>query len=158
MPLKAFKNFSEVPFRYSVLVYLGKTFETSTLQRFRAWAQAPRGTFVFDKNAAAVRSFDRVFFQTHEQKEKLREACWLSEGEKILCPTLGLSITAPQQWHFRFFRPGDRYQGKKLKDLFQKHRIPVIERSVFPVAEGPDQNLVWHRLVDHPAVTVTWKN
>jgi tRNA(Ile)-lysidine synthetase-like protein len=63
-------------------------------------------------------------------------------GQRLRCAPLGW--TAHARGDFledkvaRFFRPGDRYQGKKLKEWWLERRVPAPERPFVPLVARPE--------------------
>ena len=73
-----------------------------------------------------------VFF--HGPRQRAARRAWT-----LACSPL------PPGLEWRFFRPGDTFQGKKLKERFLELRIPRPERHLLPiVARCGSSEVVWH--------------
>lgn len=60
----------------------------------------------------------------------------------------------------RYFRPGDRFQtnGKKLKEIFQRKRLPAPERKLIPVLARPGTSeVVWYLGVSEDSEVISQK-
>jgi tRNA(Ile)-lysidine synthetase-like protein len=86
-------------------------------------------------------SCGQIFFQTPSQREALSGVgAWHSSEAGFSHPRIGrFRLVAPPHTDLvpRFFQPGDRFGGKKLKELFLEARIPAPERGLVPVLAEP---------------------
>jgi tRNA(Ile)-lysidine synthetase-like protein len=74
---------------------------------------------------------------------------FLKRGKSYVCSELEFEFQLTQKTksaslEFRSYQPGDRIQGKKLKELFQKLRVPRPERALMPVLAKPNSSeILW---------------
>ncbi len=66
-------------------------------------------------------------------------------GNELHVPEIEMRLKLPPgKWEVRFFEPGDRFRGKKLKDIFLTQRIPQPERRLLPLLVQPGgQDIEW---------------
>lgn len=87
-----------------------------------------------------------AYLQTREQGAYAsRPRRLIQEGRKISVPDLEISFTLPPgDWEARFYEPGDKILGKKLKEFFLFHRVPQPERRLIPLLVRPgEKEIAW---------------
>lgn len=70
----------------------------------------------------------------------------VGQMREIHYPELGIRLRIPEKagTEVRFFRPGDRVQGRKLKEVFLERRIPRPERIFVPLlAKKNSSTILW---------------
>jgi hypothetical protein len=116
-------------------------------QRERVLATVAKGRGKFEL-AGGVRgevSCGQVFFLRGEFPASLALA---RRGNRLECASLGWVARADGDWlsqkEARFFRPGDRFEGRKLKEWWLDQRVPAPERALVPlIAEPGGTRIVW---------------
>lgn len=90
-----------------------------------------------------------IFFQTEAQRRRCNKSLHFeAHRNQRLCKQLGIELRVDplllKDHICRFFRPGDKFDGKKLKYYFAKHKIPKPERKLVPLlAEHNSQKVSW---------------
>lgn len=114
------------------------------------------GLLARKKNITAARdiavrySCGYFFFQSRAQRERLA----------IVTPAdLGIefSQTANEEMgELRFYQPGDRLNGKRLKKIFLEEKIPAPERRIIPVMAHPESSdVTWVFPMTQSGMSVT---
>ncbi len=104
-------------------------------------------------------SCGEVFVESSSHRAQRSKVGLVRRGTKISIPSLALEIALHDRFgtalEARFFKPGDRYQGKKLKEIFLIHRIPLPERSLTPLLARPNSSeVVWVFPEPHRKISV----
>ncbi len=91
-------------------------------------------------------SCGEVFF--FRPGKSLSSPCLERSGNRLNCAPLGWTAKANEGWldgkRVRFFEPGDRFEGKKLKEWWLERRIPAPERALIPlVAVDGGSEVMW---------------
>ncbi len=124
------------------------TLDRTDLQRLDAFAASNVPAMSFT-GFRVRRSCDYLYLETPDQSQRLRAPKRiLIEGERVYVPDLEIAFTLPASWldnrELRFFEPGDRFRGKKLKEWFLRHGIPQPERRLVPLlAEKGNDAVIW---------------
>ncbi len=86
-----------------------------------------------------------TYFQTPAQKQRLQALRVHEEGGYALVSDLGIALAGIEpDTQVRFFQPGDRRAGQKLKTFFLENRIPKPERRIVPLlARKGTSEVVW---------------
>lgn len=65
----------------------------------------------------------------------------VQRGGRLECAPLGWKAHGDPAWlsqnEVRFFQPGDRYEGRKLKEWWLERRVPAPERALVPLIAAP---------------------
>lgn len=85
---------------------------------------------------------------SHQRSADLRPKLKFTFTEnEARCSQLGLVLKPQNKWkgvELRTYQPGDRFEGKKLKEYFLKNRIPRPERDLIPlIAKEKSSEVIW---------------
>ncbi len=82
-----------------------------------------------------LQSCGYLYLQTPEQGDYARQPRRVQvEGRQVSIPEIETRFLLPEAGgQIRFFEPGDKIGGKKLKEFFLTHRIPQPERRLIPL-------------------------
>lgn len=96
-----------------------------------------------------IRASGQIFFQNEAQRRLYNKPLHFDvRSNQIRCKQLGIALKVDplllRDHVCRFFRPGDNFDGKKLKYYFAKHKIPKPERRLVPLlAKHNSQKVSW---------------
>lgn len=115
--------------------------------RFRKFLKKPKREVHLSFGVAVQESLGQVYVtgKKHQAvnsdsgKLQTRGALWHYEHRDLL---LSMSLKKTQDAEIRFFRPGDRVNGKKLKEVFLKARIPRPERCLVPLLAKKNSSII----------------
>jgi tRNA(Ile)-lysidine synthetase-like protein len=102
--------------------------------------------FEISGGISVTRSCEFLYFQTEAQRNFSLDALrWNRKGDSYHCPLLALTLELRGiGGDLRFFQPGDRFLGHKLKEHFLERRIPRPERGLIPLlARTGTQEVLW---------------
>jgi tRNA(Ile)-lysidine synthetase-like protein len=93
-----------------------------------------------------LQSCGYLYLQTPEQGAYARQPRRVVvEGLRVSIPDLETTFTLPASGgSIRFFQPGDKMHGKKLKEFFLTQRIPQPERRLLPLwVSDTSGEIIW---------------
>ncbi len=95
-----------------------------------------------------INSCDWLFFSNASQRGNLNkgiEICVNNNEINISKINATFTVMGLDKFEMRFFKPGDRFKNKKIKEIFLKKRIPRPERSILPLLVKPKSNeVIWY--------------
>ncbi len=118
----------------------------SQRERVLAAVQAGQGKFELCGGVHGEVSCGQVFF--HRPGVIVPSPSLVRRGSRLECAPLGWKAHGDTAWlsshDVRFFQPGDRYEGRKLKEWYLERRVPAPERALVPLVAKPnDAEVLW---------------
>lgn len=141
------------PWQYRLIRHIGAKLGNPSLTRAQASAvirslRDRERRAQFFGHLDYVLSCDHIFFRNAAQRERLRNGLSLKRASHRVFNRelkLSLHLSSPgERCEVRFPKNGDRFENKKLKEVFLRRRIPQPERALVPVlAEKNSGKIRW---------------
>lgn len=129
-----------------------KSPDSATLLRLKKFLKKPRREIHLCEGISVQESLGQIYFLNSLHRARQRERLPLKRKVRgqithlwnaELQLALALKLESSTQ-EVRFFREGDRIEGKKLKEVFLENRLPRLERRFVPLlAKKNSSTVLW---------------
>lgn len=128
--------------------FSGETLEKKHLQQLFACINHSKKAFL-SKSVRVVPSCGLLYLEFPQHRVQQQEMLKCARLIDLVCSPQNKKLVERflevQQAELRFIKPGDCYQGKKIKRKFLKEKIPLMERALLPVvAIKGSKELLWY--------------